>query len=222
MTRPEDDWKPGPELLSAYFDGELSVRPDLDALRQRIEDWLSFHPEASADLDEYRLLGRLWKQTTPRDPGPRAWEELEARLRQPSPPESARPRRSALGRRLIALSAAAASIGLVLWLGFGRQILPEPPASNRIVRPAPSAAREFEVFPVATASEVTILSVEGADTHTVVVGELPLRGPMELAGPGEVAFTDFDVDGRDYMLPHLRAAAPHRPMIWAPMSAEDR
>src|SRR5262249_44262886 len=34
MTAPHDPWTPTPQLLAAYFDGELVGRPELDALRR--------------------------------------------------------------------------------------------------------------------------------------------------------------------------------------------
>ena len=42
---------------------------------------------------------------------------------------------------------------------------------------------------MAHASEVTIIRVEGDDAHTLVVGELPLQGSLELVAPGDVILT---------------------------------
>ena len=50
MTDRQNDWRPSPELLSAYGDGELAGRPDLEALRRQVETWLRRHPEAQAEL----------------------------------------------------------------------------------------------------------------------------------------------------------------------------
>ena len=56
-------------LLNAYFDGELTGRPDLDALHRRVDAWLARHPEARAALAEFRRIDRAWRETTPADPG---------------------------------------------------------------------------------------------------------------------------------------------------------
>ncbi len=86
--------------------------------------------------------------------------------------------------------------------------------------PTPAPVQDIEVFPVATAAEIAILRVEGADTHTLVVGELPVHGPLVLAGPGEVALTSVQPDARDQMMPHIRLDGPGRPLIWAAEATE--
>jgi hypothetical protein len=220
MTRPNDDWRPTPEVLAAYFDGELGDRPESDALRQRIADWLRRHPEARAELTDYARLAGLWEETTPTDPDLDAWRRIEERLEAIPASRPERPRRFPARRWAVALLATAAGVVLVLWLGLGRR--EAPPPIVELKKPAPPApAVDLEVFPVATAAEVTILRVEGADTQTVVVGILPLLGPLELAGPGEVALTSVQPDARDQMLPHVRMTGSHRPMIWAPTGAGD-
>src|SRR5947209_4918310 len=119
MTRPNDDWRPAPELLAAYFDGELDRRPELAGLRRRVVDWLRRHPDARAELIDYARLAGLWEETTPPDPGPDAWCRIEQRLAaQPAAP----PRRSR--RWTVALLASAASIALTLWLGLGPRNTP--------------------------------------------------------------------------------------------------
>ena len=40
------DWTPDPQLLAAYFDGELEGRDDRADLRARVEAWLEQHPQA--------------------------------------------------------------------------------------------------------------------------------------------------------------------------------
>jgi hypothetical protein len=44
---------------------------------------------------------------------------------------------------------------------------------------------------------------------------------MELLGPGEAAVTRVLPDTRDQMLPHVRMAGPHRPLIWARVDADE-
>ncbi len=219
MNPEPDAWSPSPELLAAYFDGELVGRPALVALRRRITDWLRRHPEARAVLEDYRRLAQLWRDTAPPDPGVAAWAELDEQLAAVpiAPPGAAR--RRLLVRGAAAVMAVAAAISLAIWLGWGRPAAPQlvqTPPKQPVATPEP----QLEVFPVATASEVTILRVEGEDTQTLVVGELPLHGPLELAGPGEVALTSVQPDARDRMMPHVRIGGPHRPMIWARVAAE--
>ncbi len=76
-------------------------------------------------------------------------------------------------------------------------------------------------FPVASESEVVILHVDGADAGTLVVGELPLQGPLELVGPGEVTFSSVQPAQRDNMLPEVYANGPGRPIVWARAENEE-
>jgi hypothetical protein len=218
MTPHPDDWSPRPELLAAYFDGELDGRPDLDALRRRVRDWLCRHPEAGAVLDDYRRLAQLWQETRPPEPEPETWRRVEECLARHPLPQPVPARRARAGRWVAALLAVAAGVALWAWLGL------HDPAGPKVAekKAAPAAVGEdaVEVFPVATAAEVTILRVEGNDTHTLVVGELPVQGPLELAGPGDVVLTSVQPDTRDQMMPQVRVDGPHRPMIWAPTASE--
>jgi anti-sigma factor RsiW len=215
MNSEPDDWSPSPELLAAYFDGELVDRPDLAQLRGRIADWLRDHPEAYAIQEDYRRLAQLWRDTIPTDPGPAAWERLEASLaNMPLVRPGLSVGRAGL-RWTAAVVAVAAVIALAVWLGRGA---PEGPQLVHVPPQPPVVVPE--VFPVATAAEVTIVSVEGADTQTLVVGELPLHGPLELAGPDEVTLTSVQRDARDGMTPLVRIGGAQRPMIWARVDAE--
>jgi hypothetical protein len=220
MNSEPADWSPGPELLAAYFDGELAGRPDLAGVRRRIADWLRCHPEARAVLDDYRRLAQLWRDTSPADPGPGPWQELDTKLALVPLARPGRSRRQWLARWTAALVGVAAAATIAIWLGLGERDAPQRVQTAQ-EQPVPArAAPAVEVFAVATAAEVTILRVEGADTQTVVVGELPLHGPMELLGPGEMALTSIQPDARDRMMPHVRIGGSHRPMIWAPVNAE--
>lgn len=213
MTDRSGDWRPDPALLSAYLDGELIGRPELVALRDRIEVWLRDHPEARAEFADHRQIDELWRETTPPAPSDQAWAKLEAAL------AAARPQPwFPSGHAAAALLAAAAAITILVWWTLSPRAQPE--FVQQPNPPAPAPVAEIEVFPVAAASEITILSVEGADTQTVVVGVLPVLGVLELAGPGEVALTSVQPDVRDRMVPHIRLGNNQRPMIWAPVDAE--
>lgn len=76
-------------------------------------------------------------------------------------------------------------------------------------------------FPVATSNEVVILHIEGADTGMIVVGELPVQGPLVLVGPGEVVFTSVKPAPPDNMIPEVHAGGPGAPIIWAHAEPEE-
>jgi hypothetical protein len=76
-------------------------------------------------------------------------------------------------------------------------------------RPVPA---EVEPFAVATADEVEVLSIKGADTSTLVVGELPFSGPMVLVQVGEVEVQRVERE--------VRMGSSGPPMVWAPLDRE--
>lgn len=198
MSQP--DWQPDPQLLAAYFDGELTGA-DAATLRIRIENWLEAHPEASADWAE---LKKLLRDTAPSEPSESAWRSVRERMdaKRPAPPPKRRPW----------LAAAAIAAGIALFLGtiVGWRALRSPQAERaQAVLPGHPDEADFEPLPVASADEVTILRIEGADTDAVPVAFLPVAGELELAGPGEVCIS--------CKCPRInvRQDPPHRPMIWA-------
>ncbi|MCI0641880.1 MAG: hypothetical protein L0Y72_11200 [Gemmataceae bacterium] len=198
---------PSPELLAAYFDGEFEGRDDLSLLRQRLEHWLALHPQGQEDLAHYQRLRQMWHDTTPHEPSREQWDallrQISASLTQVRPP-------ARVFWKAAAGLAAACLLVLVAW------------SAVRFVNRAPSGqdlASEDEVFPVATESEIVIFRVAGDDAPTVIVGELPLKGPLELMGPGDVTFTSIQPDARDNMMPHV-SAGPGSPMVWARLESE--
>jgi anti-sigma factor RsiW len=196
------EWAPSPELLAAYFDGEFEGRDDLAGLRRRVENWLADHPQAAADLAGYRRLRQLWQETTPPEPNLGTWSNLMAHL-EVCRPESVwrQPRSRSLLPRAVLLGLVAS----VLILVFAQQ------------RPSP----DDEPFPVATEQEVVILHIEGSDTSSLVVGQLPLQGALELAGPGEVTLTSAQPAEGDNMVPEFQAGAQGRPIIWVRAESEE-
>ncbi len=104
------------------------------------------------------------------------------------------------------MAMAACALLSLLLLGFPGQV---PPVADD----AP--------FPVATEQEVVILRVDGADTGTLVVGLLPLHGPLELAGPGDVTLTSAEPAQRDNLVAELHDMGSGRPIIWARAEAEE-
>ena len=65
---PDPLWKPDPQLLAAFFDGELEGRDDLADLRARLESWLEAHPHTADDAATQQQLQKLWLDTTPAEP----------------------------------------------------------------------------------------------------------------------------------------------------------
>jgi hypothetical protein len=207
---PDPHWQPDPQLLAAYFDGELDGRDGVADVRARIEAWLEAHPEAMAEWTKHRQLDKIWGATTPAQPNADAWDRTLARIdegrrKQPAPARSAN--RGWLGVALLLTGVAAVAVGLLLGTLF-------PRAGTQVVSPKNQDA--VEVFAVATSDEITILRVEGADTASLVIGEPPLSGPIELAEYGEIRVVHLRPDARDSMIPNVRQQGPHRPMIWAP------
>ena len=195
------------EILAAYADGELEGRDDLAPLKERVEDWLAQHPEAEAELAELRQLKQAWQETTPPSPPPHVWQRMLRELERPSQPARATSRsvwqRSAI---IAATVAACVALGLVLRTARQPEVVPTP-------QPAPLV--DETPFAVAAAHEVEILDVDGADTPTLIVGELPVQGPLVLAMPGEITVTSVQPAARDNMVPEVNLQGPGRPMIWA-------
>lgn len=191
MTR---DWshgakKPTPEQLAAYADGELDA-----AARRQCADWLDAHPDAAAEVEAWRRLARVWESAAPPEPGPAAWDAALGRIANSLPGDSRGPVRA--GRRFIlwsSLLAAAAAAALTVSL------------SAKLFRVVPADSsddpNEREPYPVATADEVTIISMDIRDTEALVVVLPPIHGPLDFA-----AFEDIEVV--ETLPPHQDAAAP--------------
>jgi hypothetical protein len=209
------DWAPSPELLAAYFDGEFECRDDLARLRARLERWLTEHPEAREELAEYHRLRQLWQETTPADPLPARWDhlldELASRRLHGSAAVGWRPGWSWTWKAA-ALAGIAACVALLVNAVVNRAIVPNDP---------PALVQDDEPFPVATAEEIVVLRVEGADTGSLVVGQLPLQGPLELIGPNDFTLTSVQPHPRDNMVPHVRVGGTRSPMIWAKLDSDE-
>ena len=196
------------EILAAYADGEFEGRDDLSPLKQRVERWLTENPEAQAELTRIRQLKQLWQQTTPPSPPPQVWPPILAALECIPRQAHARP---ASWRRMIGVTiAVAASIAVAFTLWFMQRSTPAL---------APIAEDDLP-FSVAAAHEVEILNVEGADTPTLIVGQLPVKGSLELAGLGDVTVNSVQPASRDNMLPDVHVRGPGRPMIWARLDTD--
>jgi hypothetical protein len=214
-SRGEQPKVPGPELLAAYADGEL---PESATLRKQVADWLASHPEAAAELAAQAELRRLWQATTPADPGEAAWEAVRSRVAAGIPGLGAKAPGRGIRRRLLWAVGGLGAAAALLWLALTGL----PPAPPTVVHPNPPGPGivQVEPLPVATEDEVQILQVRGADTGTVVVGSLPVRAPLELAGPGDVTLKSVQSAPPDNMVPDVRLNGPSPPMIWSRLENE--
>ena len=196
------DWKPTPEQLAAFGDGELTG-PDYD----RVAAYLAGHPEAQTELADWRRLEQLLRATVPADPTEAAWRRVLDAVG--SEPRSRPARRSPTARAVVAV-AVAACLALTILLFRGRT-----PSAKDSKLPV-----DVEVLEVATADEIQILHVEGRDTATIVVGEMPLTGELTLADAGEIEVTSVQPAIRDRMMPVVHVEG-RRPMIWARMDMDE-
>jgi anti-sigma factor RsiW len=176
-------------------------------LRQRIEHWLTDHPEAAAEVAAQRRLNRLMRQTAAPAPGDAAWATLWERISQaPAPAVLKRaPSRGRWAWPAAVLLAAAVAASLVIAV-----LAPGPQGG--------SAPEEVEPFPVVSAEEVEIIRMNGADADVLVVGVPPVAEPLPVANPGEVTLVDIDPGDDD--LPDVHMGAQDVPMIWARLDDE--
>jgi hypothetical protein len=203
---PDHDWTPDPQLLAAYFDGELEGRDDVADVRKHIEAWLETHPEGADEGVVQERLQKVWADTTPVEPSTTTWnatlDRIEAQRRQPV----GATRRT----RWLFFGACAASVALFLALLGGLGVFwPTQRTHDHFV-----AGDVDEVYPVALASEVTILRIESEDVDAVVVGTMPVDGPLELVSSGDVTIRCKCPNV------NVRQDPPHRPMVWPRASAD--
>jgi anti-sigma factor RsiW len=171
-----------PELLAAYVDGELAP-----AECRRVEAWLVAHPEARADVEAQRHLARLLDESAPIAPAEEQWADVLARMERGLAVPSVRP---AGGRRraavlAVAVVAAAAAVLLAVALN-GLPLRPVPPGAT--------PPETEEPWPVASADEVEVLSMDDRDRGTLVVGEPPVNVPVELVTAQEVQVNKLEPD----------------------------
>jgi len=217
----DTEWTPRPELLAAYADGEFEGRDKLEPLRRRLEAWLARHSHAQEELAQYRTLRRLWLASTPREPAGNPWPAMQARLERLCGPCSALREKSSAGRWVAAYLGVAASLVLA---GLVWNALRIPVPRDQPNRNGPSLVRatdDLEPFPVATEAEIVILRVEGQDTPSVVVGQLPLQGPLEVAAREDVTVTSVQPHGPNNMVPTVHGRGPGAPLLlWAITDSE--
>ncbi len=241
MTTPrgEDIPPPIPEMLAAYADGEFEGTEALARRRQALEDWLQSHPEAAADILAWRRLKQQWQTTAAEEPGEAAWDRVWSGVEQAlAQPDAGR---SAAGpgfgwRRGLAAAIVLLALTATAWL-VARQLTTSPPAveqnneqtitaehgnphGNGPVQDLVDKSDEVEPFPVATEDEVTILHVEGADTQTLVVGQMPVTEPLQLLRSSEMKLNSVEPDLTDAMVPSFHMERHGAAMIWSRVQRE--
>jgi anti-sigma factor RsiW len=188
-----------PDELTAYVDGELDP-----AARARVAERLEHDAAARAEVAGQERLARLWAAIPPAEPTEAAWAAtlagIEAKL---AAAKDKPPPRGPLGPWLIRLGLTAASLAacwlLVAFWPAGR---PEP----------------VEPFPVVSAQDIEIQSMDDADAGALVVGSPPVPGPLVLAGAGDITVERL-VPSRGAPMPIQvgMADGPDAPMLWAPL-----
>jgi hypothetical protein len=194
-----------PELLAAYADGELSP-----AEQCRVECWLADHPEARADVEAQRRLARLFEEATPPLPAEGQWADALAAVERglATPPV-----RRVDWRRRLFLAGAALAAAAALLLVLLRKDAP------RETRPDETPAAE-EAWPVASADDVLILSMDDRDRGALVVGEPPVNEPLQLLAADEVQVNKVpDWQGRVGRL--FKPEGPGAPVIMSLPSDSD-
>lgn len=154
------------------------------------------------DRDLARLR-ELCEQTAPPEPSAEKWDGLFRRIS-----GGLRPSRLVRAERARALRRTALTLGTIAAaVLLAVLFLPKPSRDDA----------DIEIFPVATASEIEIISVAGADRQALVVGQAPVTGLLELLAPGDVTVTNIQPSDRDMMRPQARDRTP---MIWARLDTE--
>jgi len=212
MTTPRPE-NFSPELLAAYADGELSSYD-----RTRVERWLAENPDAHESLENQEVIGpgnvELWGLAAPPPPSLADWiatrEQIGSQLR--------------VAHR-VRLVGWAGTIGLLATAAILILVLPgpQPNGANPELRPVfngpvPAGAIDDEPYPMASASDVLIITLPESAAGLLVVGEHPLADSLlSFAKVGEVQFhaVGSDLAGR---FPEVmsEAADDVHPMLWAP------
>lgn len=168
---------PCPEQLAAYADGELDV-----PAQQAVERWLADHPDAAAEVEQYRSLARAWKDTSAPEPSPEAWQRALHGIHEGLEPHTPRPTRHWWGVVLCGLTAAAAVAALVA----PRFLAPTPGPVN--VPAVTEVLPDEEPFPVVEAHEVVVISMNPNDGEALVVAQ-----PLELSDIQLVTHEDIEI-----------------------------
>jgi hypothetical protein len=178
------------QLLAAYADDQLD-----EATRCRVRSWIDAHQSARRELDGQfafsQRRAQLWNDLQATQPSDAAWagvwERIEFSLESPRTEVKPRQRRRWLRRGIISgLLVAPCSAAVALCLTGPA---PVTTVEQAVDEPTP------EVFQVAAADDVEILSVRDSDAASLLVGQPPLCGKMTLAARGDVKFEFVGASG---------------------------
>jgi hypothetical protein len=177
MTFPADPQRPPPEWLAGYADGELDA-----AAARRVRDWLAAHPDFTDDLAMQVHFSpanvSFWQSVTPAEPSEAAWADVAWRIQEAVEAEQHRPP----PRRAFPWWSTLTGLGLAAGLALAL-LVPSPRRS--LSRPT---AADAEAWTLAESQDVEILSLRSDDANLLVVGRMPLAGPLELATVDELEF----------------------------------
>lgn len=183
--------------LVAYVDGELAPR----AVEQ-IEEALALCPEAQALVEDHRYILQSLRESPVPEPAAEVWDRMLRQVQSAALPAT----RTVPARRSwrAGISAAAAAVLLVALPG------------DLALRPDAPASAEVAPLPVATAHDVEIVSIDGADLRALLVGHPPLRGALELAGAGDVLL-HFTESGEHNWVTAMEQQEGLTPIFMVPM-----
>jgi hypothetical protein len=192
--------KPSPEQLAAYVDGELD-----SAEAARVEAWLADNPDDAAEVEADRHLLHLWRETQPADPRPEAWARTLDGIAKGAPPHGPggfNGRRWRVGFVAALFAAAAVLAGLLLARPWLFPPPPAPPGGGEERAHKEPEDEGDEPYPVVTAGEVNIISMDAGDADAVVLGQ-PLMGEIEFARPADIEVLDVQPHEEDGSMPRL-------------------
>jgi hypothetical protein len=204
------------QLLAAYADGELD-----QTTRRRLQSWLDAHQSARRELNSQLAFSprrqQFWNELEPTLPSAAAWagvwERIELSLELPRAESKIADRRIWRKRKyqVGALAACAAVVAVVAVCLSGRESAPSA------VQPAVDESAP-EVFEVAAAGDVEILSVRDSDVTSLLVGVPPLCGNMTLVARSDVRF-EGSGSAADVSAPEVQSSGPtDGPLVYAPKS----
>jgi len=222
MTSPSENWRPTPELLAAYFDGECEGRDDLFPLKQRIEQWLLANRHGQEEMTAHRRLLQIWHEASVPEPQPEQWAAMFSRIEsavKAAAQETAKKARFARPRvrALVSTCLAASVAGLVIFLGWDvNRREHRPGAEHASVQPA-RTDRDVEVLPVTRYNDVKILCIDSGDANAIPGFALPVPGKIQLINHGDIVMSTAKKDDSNAV--RLLDNIPH-PMIWSPLDSE--
>ncbi|MFL5328432.1 MAG: hypothetical protein ACJ8C4_05915 [Gemmataceae bacterium] len=219
MNTPHNEpWRP--ELLAGYVDGELNAHD-----RYLVETHLAKHPEARAELETQKDLSRkneIWLKTAAPQPTDAMWVDLANKIRAGLQPQTTpafsyqavdtdreQTRRFNTWRKMAAGGSLVAAVAI---LAIG--LVNRGPQAANVVNVTPNDG----VLAVAAESEIEVVSLQG-DGDVLVVGQPPVKGPLELVTEGEMVVLGSDrglyspesKDGKDPRKPILLGPSDKNP-----------